>query len=472
MELKTKKSLSLASFLILIFGGLFLPIHQTQAIVPLVGAGIAATVVYVGGWIIQAVSMLSAAGVTMWAAILQWVLRLDWPYTSGGIVAIGWPLVRDLTNIAFVIILVAIGLATALRIEGYQAKITLRNLVLIILLVNFTPVIAGLIVDASNVVMNFFVEEIDLGAYFGAHLSVQHSILPASIWEALNPFKATEHLLGSLVIIIVDLVVQFIFMLFATLFLVRYIAIWILVILSPIAFASYILPATRGTWKMWWNQFLQWCIIGATAGFFLYLGTMLLSKLDEIIPPSNQGFTGPTDLLINLMPLITVALFFVIGLFVSLSTSAMGAKGIASSFKKGGKAAGKVAGFAAAGAAWKVAKSIPAGNKAAGQAWKIHRGLGHGWRQSAGAALERAGAAVRLETTGELRPKAMAKVVAKGVWGTIKGSAIAGVTSTLGIKSKRKGRRKKPCEACGYGSRADEFIGANADRCPRCRAEF
>lgn len=457
MELKTKKSLSLVSFLILVFGGITLPVQQAQAVVPLVGAGIAAAVVYIGGWVMQALSLLSAAGVAMWAVILQWVLRLDWAYTSGGIVAIGWPLVRDLTNIFFVIVLVVIGLATALRIEGYQAKITLRNLVIIILLVNFTPVIAGVIVDASNVIMNFFVEGLDPGTYFEAHLSAQRSVAPASIWEALNPFKEVEQLLGSLVIIVVDIVVQFIFMLFAMLFLVRYIAIWILVILSPIAFASYILPATRSTWKMWWNQFLQWCIIGATAGFFLYLGTMLLSRLDDIIPPSPQGFTGPADVLINLMPIITVAAFYVIGLFVSLSVSAMGAKGIASSFKKGGAAARNVA----QGLSWKGATGAIKTAYKSGTTYQAARRMGFTRKDAFGEAgrevkrwiKPKQPGAIREATWGETR-----KAAVKGVWGAVKGVAMAGGTAALGIKTKKKG--KKECPNC------HRQIAANAKTCP------
>jgi len=207
---------------------------------------------------------------------------------------------------------------------------------------------------------------------------------------------------------------------------------------------------------------------------------MFLSKLETIAFPSDLlsqapgplGIIAPSNILVNLMPLITVALFYIIGLFVSLSTSAMGAKQITAAAKKGGMAAGKVAGFATAGAAWKLAKSIPAADKAARQAWKINRGLGVNWRKSAGAALERAGAAVRLETTGELRPKAMAKVVSKGIWNTVKGSAIAGATGALGIKQPKRGRRKKPCDACGFGSQPNEFIGAGAERCPRCQQQF
>lgn len=454
MRLKIKNSLPLASFLILIFIGLFLPVHQTHAIVPLVGAGIAAAVVYVGGWVLQALSLLSAAGVTMWAAVLQWTMGLDWSYTSGGIVDIGWPIVRDLANIFFVIALVAIGLATALRIEGYQVKKTLPTLVAIILLINFTPVIAGLIVDASNVVMNFFIQGLDPGSYMNAHMSAIRSVRPPSIWEALNPFKEIGMLLGTLIIIAVDFIVQFIFMVFALLFLVRYIAIWILVILSPIAFASYILPATRSTWKLWWSQFLQWCIIGATTGFFLYLGTMLLSKLDEIIPlPSTQGGESldPTNILISLMPLITVAIFYCIGLFVSLSTSAMGAKGIISSMKKGGKAAENVMRTTA----WKAGVTGPI--KGIKTYYEAKR-MGFSKRDAFGEMNREMKRAILPKPPTATSDASWGKTIAKGSLNAVRNTAKAGWDATWGIKAKKTG--KKQCPNC------KKMIAANAKMCP------
>jgi len=66
----------------------------------------------------------------------------------------------------------------------------------------------------------------------------------------------------------------------------------------------------------------------------------------------------------------------------------------------------------------------------------------------------------------------MAKVVSKGIWNTVKGSAIAGATSALGIKQPKKGLRKKPCDACGYGSGPGEKIAANATECPKCKHVF
>lgn len=455
MKLNNKKYLFYFGFLVLL--GIVVPTQQAQAVVPLVGAGIAAAVVYVAGWVMQAVSMATAGLVSMASLVLQWVLGLAWPYTSGGIVDIGWPIARDLANIFFVVVLVIIGIATALRLEGYQAKKALPTLIFIILLINFTPVIAGLIVDGSNIVMNFFIEGLDPGAYFDAHLSAQRSILPASIWEALNPFTNIEQLLGSLAIIIMDLLIFFILQVFAILFLVRYVAIWILVILSPIAFASYVIPATRSFWKLWWNQFFQWCIFGVIAGFFLYLGTQFLGNLDKIVPPTSQGFTGPADVLINLMPLLTVGIFYIIGLFVSFSASAMGAKQVMGAFKKGGQATGKVLATSSFKGAW---GSLRLAAKSPGTYQQAKR-MGMNRRQAFGEVGRDIKRWVRPKppsATREATWKETGKYAAGNVFKTAKGAAKAGFSSTFGLKLKKKG--KKECPNC------HSKIAANAKSCP------
>jgi len=72
------------------------------------------------------------------------------------IINIGWTLLRDLTNMFFILGLAYVGLATALNITDFNTKKVFGNLLIIALLINFTPVICGAIVDISNIVLNFF----------------------------------------------------------------------------------------------------------------------------------------------------------------------------------------------------------------------------------------------------------------------------------------------------------------------------
>lgn len=257
--------------------------------------------------------------------------------------AVGWALTRDLANIGFVIILVIIGLATALKIREYQWQKTLPLLIGIALLINFTPVILGLIVDASNIMMHFFLGDMVDFTFVATIWHEQLNILlDSAAWSrdlSFLPFAQT------LFLIVFGFISGFIFFLFSFLFILRYIAIWMLVILSPIAFFCYILPATRGLFKTWWNQFIQWSIIGVSAAFFLWLSShlLLLSWEGKVMSgtfDTGEKVTAPIAEMMNqLLPYSIGIGFLIAGFFVALSTSAMGATGIIAVTQKGAKTA-------------------------------------------------------------------------------------------------------------------------------------
>jgi len=257
--------------------------------------------------------------------------------------AVGWALTRDLANIGFVIILVIIGLATALKIREYQWQKTLPLLIGIALLINFTPVILGLIVDASNIMMHFFLGDMVDFTFVATIWHEQLNILlDSAAWSrdlSFLPFAQT------LFLIVFGFISGFIFFLFSFLFILRYIAIWMLVILSPIAFFCYILPATRGLFKTWWNQFIQWSIIGVSAAFFLWLSSrlLLLSWEGKVMGgtfDTGEKATAPIAEMMNqLLPYSIGIGFLIAGFFVALTTSAMGATGIITATQKGAKTA-------------------------------------------------------------------------------------------------------------------------------------
>src|SRR3989344_2666981 len=62
----------------------------------------------------------------------------------------GWVLVRDVANMAFLIIFIAIAFATILGIEKYEYKQLLPKLLIMAVLVNFSRTICGIIIDAAQ----------------------------------------------------------------------------------------------------------------------------------------------------------------------------------------------------------------------------------------------------------------------------------------------------------------------------------
>jgi len=208
--------------------------------------------------------------VSQWAlrmgnGLLGWVTNPDFIQDTGGytknqFVMEGWTIVRDLVNMFFIIIMVAIGIATILRIKEYEIKKLLPKTIIIAVLINFTPVICGIIIDGANILTNFFLSAGTRGA--GAIINgiegPQSSLgtLAKQFWAAIRSFdwQDTAYTVFKMLITTTfNWLAAFILIMLFVLFLMRYLILWMLVILSPLAFFSYILPATRKIWKICTN---------------------------------------------------------------------------------------------------------------------------------------------------------------------------------------------------------------------------
>lgn len=344
-----KRTLSVLLFFV--FLGLFLPLYSIQAF-PL-ATQIANALV---GITLSLFFFASIALLKLSVGILNWIVTggfTTFAYTHNDFVTPAWEMMRDFANIFFVIILIVIGLATSLRLREYEAKKILPLFIIIALLINFTPVITGLIIDASNIIMNTFLQATSDFTNFS-------SLFSRTIGNIEKNFF--DYLMEVLVVVIFNVISSVVFFLFASLFAFRYIAIWTLVILSPLAFACYILPATRKIFTQWWDTFLQWCFIGVTASLFLYLGQQVLSVLSNPLnSPGSVDIPGGTSFITetinNILPYGISLIFFILGFYAAFSTGAMGASQVISGTKRGAGwvgrrrpvqlAAGKVAGWTA-----------------------------------------------------------------------------------------------------------------------------
>jgi len=254
------------------------------------------------------------------------------PFTNNPFVDEGLKVTKDLTNILIVLGLVVIALSTILRISSYQMKKTLPLLLIVALLINFTPMFCGLAIDASNIVMNHFLKG---GGLLTSGFISKLSVGISAAWDKEDPaaaFGKGASILGF------NIFGGLIFLLFAILFLFRYVALWMLIILSPLALFCIIFTHTKKMWNMWLSQFMQWCFIGIPIAFTIHLANIITIELVE--KGGIEGVSGGAQILGYLVPLT----FLIFGFFMSLQIGAMGANVAITSFKKGGVALGKATG--------------------------------------------------------------------------------------------------------------------------------
>lgn len=282
----------------------------------------------------------------------SWVIKtvLDWPVTKGpnggaaSAFAAGWATVRDLANMLVVLGFVIIGIATALRIREYEAKKALWPLIIVAILINFSSLLCGLFIDASRIVMNGFTQSGQSAAPLQNIFAQVAKTANGATCEAANKNDLWAFVSADIMFAIVYLIIGLSFLFLAGTLLVRYVALGILFMLSPIAFVFYAFPFPKAKdfWTKWWNSFLKWIFIGVGLTFFIRIAANMLEKADF------KNATSGTTLSIDLIGYIFVVIMvLIVGLYSSIKGSgALGATLTAMGGAVGGIALGAVGGIA------------------------------------------------------------------------------------------------------------------------------
>src|SRR3989344_3474652 len=199
-------------------------------------------------------------------------------FATAPAVQIGWTIVRDVANMFFVVVLLAVAIGTILRVESYNFKRLLPKIIIMAVLVNFSLVIAGLILDAAQVVMLSFVAAFAPVANSGG-LSGEANLVNLLNIQDIMQFNAqnTEGtsfwgaLVTALLAVILMAIALMVIVVMLVIFLIRIIMIWMLLVLSPMAFVLMAFPQGQRYASQWWQKFSQYVIVGPVLAFFLWL---------------------------------------------------------------------------------------------------------------------------------------------------------------------------------------------------------
>jgi len=194
-------------------------------------------------------------------------------------VQVGWPLVRDLCNMFFVVILLLIAFSTILHYKAYEYKEALPRLILMAIVINFSKTIMGLLIDFGQVLMLTFVN-----AFQGSMANNLVNAFGLTEMLKINLATGAQTVIGdgeifaSLFLALVLLVVAIGVMLaFAAVLLYRILVLWVLVILSPIAFFLSAFEAGEHYAKEFWEKFWSQLTTGAIMAFFMWLALTIIS---------------------------------------------------------------------------------------------------------------------------------------------------------------------------------------------------
>jgi hypothetical protein cdiviTM7_00597 len=233
-----------------------------------------------------------------------------------------WSLFRNIGNILFVIALlfVIFSQVTGIGIDNYGIKRILPKLIVTAIIVNFSYIICGLLVDLSNIIGDS-IKNIFESVKFTAGDKPSDGLGPAGIITAIVAaigggaavfaggaaglsIIAGGGLLTILVPILTFLASAVIAGFFAMLMLgVRQALVIIMIVISPIAFVFYAIPNTNPLFKKWFTLFRGLLTLYPVYCFMVGAGYMA-SKL--IIMGSNEFYLQLVAGLISIAPYFAV----------------------------------------------------------------------------------------------------------------------------------------------------------------------
>ncbi len=282
-------------FLLFIFGAIFLSGHFAFAGI---GEALANIVGSVIALFIRAISSILILLVNVLMSVMSYS-----DFIKAPAVAKGWIVVRDLCNMFFVVVLLIIAFATILGQEEYGAKKFLPKLILAAVLINFSKMICGLMIDVSSVVMLTFVNAfaaIGAGNILDMLGISEVTQIAVSKDAAAVTFSmiVSSYIFGLIYVVIATVVIAAML----GMLVVRLVMIWILVVLSPLAFFLQAVPGAGKYAGQWWSRWTSNLLVGPIIAFFLWLSFAALQGGSNVL-----NTTESDDLATNNSDMETVA---------------------------------------------------------------------------------------------------------------------------------------------------------------------
>lgn len=206
-----------------------------------------------------------------------------------------WKIIRDILNLAFILVLLFSAFATIFQVEKYHIKKIILTLIIMALLTNFSFPISRFIIDAANIPMYYIAQVVfgessgSIGALFGEHSRIGELLKPAHSATQSSPFSAffAAIIFGWIFLITVIAL--------AFMFLIRLVVLTVLVIFSPLGFVASILPSTKNYADDYWQTLFKNAFFGPIMLLVLALSIYILQAFqqDSLMKDAGNNVSDP-----------------------------------------------------------------------------------------------------------------------------------------------------------------------------------
>src|SRR3989338_8656588 len=208
-----------------------------------VGSGFLDAILFFPGWI--AIIMLQLASLLTGLAglilnYIVWFTIVDMANKISGIgtIDVAWKTIRDIANMAFIFVLLYAAIRTIFGI-GSDTKKLIVNIIVVAILINFSLFFTKVVIDASNVLAITFYDSIapetlrsDMS--LGLSGSLMEPLRIQSLWKiTTDTFEGKKLIIIGVMGTIVSLIAAFVFFAVAIMFVIRFVVLIFVMILSP-----------------------------------------------------------------------------------------------------------------------------------------------------------------------------------------------------------------------------------------------
>ncbi len=303
--------------------------------------------------------LVGTAALTLDYAVYYTVVTMGNYVSHLTAVGVVWRIMRDLGNIFLIFGFLFAGIMTILNVDFYGfGKKMLPMLIVAAIFLNFSLFISEAVIDVGNLFATQFYTQINGGSLptptslvnttastEGISNAIMSQLGLSTLYPTNNPAAFTgDHawLIGFLSIILF-LVTAFVMFSLAFILIARFVTLIFLIMISPVAFAGYAIPALSGKSKEWWSMLFKQTITAPVLLLLLYVALAVITDAHFLtgFNTSSGGWLGFVDEN-NLSGFASILLSFLVAmgllLYITIKAKDLGAMGADWAMKEGGRA--------------------------------------------------------------------------------------------------------------------------------------
>ncbi|MBX4181524.1 hypothetical protein KW807_01505 [Candidatus Parcubacteria bacterium] len=177
---------------------------------------------------------------------------------SGGTIETAWKTMRDIGNMGFIFVLLYAAIMTIIG-QGQDNQKLIMKIVVVAALINFSLFATKMVIDISNIIALTFYDAIAPGALAfnvsqGLSASLMEPLKLGTIYNTVGGLlNGRQLLIIGIAGTILSLIAAFIFFAISIMLVIRFVVLIFTLVLSPIAFLSFVLPGMNKYKDQWWN---------------------------------------------------------------------------------------------------------------------------------------------------------------------------------------------------------------------------